>query len=51
MTLVVKKVPAEICTNCGESYLNDVTTQEILKIAEKAFKSGVQVEICSFKAA
>jgi YgiT-type zinc finger domain-containing protein len=51
LLLVVKNVPAEICSNCGEAYLNDKTTQTVLHMAEEAVKSGVQVEICSFKAA
>ncbi len=51
MILIVKDVPAEVCSNCGESYVNENTTRSILKMAEDALKTGVQVEICPFKAA
>jgi YgiT-type zinc finger domain-containing protein len=51
MILVVKNVPADICSNCGEAYVDEQTTRTILKIAEAAIKAGVQVEICSYKAA
>jgi len=51
MILIVKRVPAEICSNCGESYVGGDVTREILKLANAALRAGVQVEICSFKAA
>ncbi len=51
MLLIVKMVPAEICSNCGESYVNSDVTRELLKLANTALRAGVQVEICSFKAA
>lgn len=51
MLLIVKRVPAEVCCNCGESYVSSEVTQAILKIANMALSKGVQVEICSFKAA
>lgn len=51
MLLIVKKVPAQVCTNCGESYIDDTVSQAILKIANVAFRSGVQLEVCSFQAA
>ncbi len=51
MLFVVKQVPAQICTNCGEEYLDEHTTQVILEMAQKAFHDGIQLEICSFKAA
>ena len=51
MMLIVKRVPAEICSNCGESYVGNDVTRDILKLANTALRAGVQVEICSFKAA
>jgi YgiT-type zinc finger domain-containing protein len=35
MTLVVKDVPAQICTNCGEDYMDEHVSHEILAIAER----------------
>ena len=51
MILIIKRVPSEICSNCGESYVSSDVTREILKLANAALRAGVQVEICSFKAA
>jgi YgiT-type zinc finger domain-containing protein len=51
MTLVFKGVPAEVCANCGEAYVDQATTQRILKEAEEAARSGVQVHIREFAAA
>jgi len=50
-TLVFKHVPAQVCENCGEAYVNDTTTEQLLAAAEAAVKAGVQVEIREFAAA
>ena len=47
-TLVFKQVPAVVCDNCGEAYLDELTTQTLLEIAENAAQSGVQVEVRNF---
>ena len=44
-TLVIKNVPAEICANCGEEYVDDGTTELLLKIAEESVRSGIQVSV------
>ncbi|MCL5292760.1 MAG: type II toxin-antitoxin system MqsA family antitoxin [Actinobacteria bacterium] len=51
MTLVVKGVPAEICENCGEEYVDEETTRSLLKMAEDAARSGVQVDVREYRAA
>ena len=51
MTLVFKAVPADVCANCGEQYLDEKTTTRLLKTAEETAKAGVQVDIREFKAA
>jgi len=51
MTLVIKGVPANICANCGEEYVNEKITEELLKAAEEAVKAGVQVDIREYIAA
>lgn len=51
MILIIKRVPADICTNCGESYVGADVTHEILNLANTAHRAGVHVEIRSFKAA
>jgi len=32
-TLVVQRVPAEVCENCGEAYVDQATTEELLRLA------------------
>ncbi|MBZ5543139.1 MAG: type II toxin-antitoxin system MqsA family antitoxin [Acidobacteriia bacterium] len=44
-TIIVKGVPARICPNCGEEYVEEDISAELLKSAEAAAKSGVQVDI------
>ena len=44
-TLVFKGVPASVCANCGEEYVDGAITARLLKSAEDAARSGVQVEI------
>lgn len=50
-TLVIKNVPANICANCGEEYVNAETTQLLLRTAEEAVRSGVQVSVRDYVAA
>jgi len=49
-TVVIKAVPAEICENCGEYYLNESVTQAVLQRAEAAVQQGTEVEIIQFAA-
>jgi YgiT-type zinc finger domain-containing protein len=44
-TVVVKGVPADVCANCGEEYVNEETTARLLGVAEEAAREGVQVDI------
>jgi YgiT-type zinc finger domain-containing protein len=49
-TVIIKAVPAEICENCGEYYLDENTTRQVLSMAEEAVKNRAEVEILSFAA-
>ncbi len=49
--LVFRKVPAEVCENCGEAYVAEATTRSLLKNAEEAVAKGVEVDIRQFSAA
>ena len=51
LTFVVKAVPAAVCQNCGEEYVDPQTTARVLAMAEEAAASGVQVDIRAFHAA
>jgi YgiT-type zinc finger domain-containing protein len=44
-TLVFKAVPAEVCANCGEAYVAEEVSRQILATAERAARSGVQVDV------
>ena len=50
-TLVIKGVPAQICENCGEEYVDEAVTARLLKAAEDAVRAGVQVDVREFDAA
>ena len=49
-TVICKGVPAEICTTCGEYYLDETTSERVMKIAEDAVNKGTEVEIVRFAA-
>ena len=51
MTLVIKAVPAQVCTNCSEEYVDEATTAGLLRSAEDAAAAGVQVEVREYTAA
>ena len=45
MTLVVKGVPAQVCLNCGEEYVEEEAAARLMQIAEEAATAGVQVDV------
>ena len=51
LTLVVKQVPARICPNCGEEYIDAGVAERILSGAEGLTRIGTQVEIRQYIAA
>ena len=50
-TLVVKGVPALVCANCGEQYIDEHVAARILKGAEEDARHGAVVEIRQYVAA
>jgi YgiT-type zinc finger domain-containing protein len=50
-TIVIREVPAQICTTCGEEYVDAVTGKRLSQIAEKAVNEGVQVDGRHYRAA
>lgn len=48
--IIIIKVPAEVCNNCGEYYLSNQITEEILHRAEIAANNGAEVEIIRYAA-
>jgi YgiT-type zinc finger domain-containing protein len=51
LTLVVKQVPARVCPNCGEEYVDEDVAERILGGAEGLARIGTQVEIRQYVAA
>lgn len=50
-TYVVKQVPAQVCPNCGEDYVDEKVTGALLKSAEQMAEVGAQVDIRQYVAA
>jgi YgiT-type zinc finger domain-containing protein len=50
-TVVFRDVPALICDNCGEEYVDEETTSRLLAIAEEAVRAGVHVDVRDYIAA
>lgn len=49
-TLVIKDVPARVCTNCGEAYFESEVTSALLNMLNVAVEAGVQVEVRAYPA-
>jgi YgiT-type zinc finger domain-containing protein len=50
-TIVIRDVPAQICTICGEEYVDAATGRRLSQIAEQAVNEGVQVDVRRYQAA
>lgn len=49
-TLVVNEVPAEVCENCGEAYVAEDVTTELLRIAAEAREAQAIVLVRDYAA-
>ena len=50
-TLFFKSVPAQVCDNCGEEFIDETASVNLLNAAETAVRDGVQVELRRYAAA
>lgn len=50
-TIVIKNVPAEICRNCGEEYVDSKITAALIKTADETAKHGTLVDVREYLAA
>ena len=48
--IVFKHVPAQVCCNCGEAYVDRPVSRELLDTAEEEIRSGVQMAVREFVA-
>jgi YgiT-type zinc finger domain-containing protein len=44
-TLVMKGVPAQVCSSCGEEYVAEDVTARIPEAADAAARAGVEVDV------
>ena len=51
LILVVRGVPARVCENCGEEYVDEVESSGLLDTAEGAARDGVRVDVRDYVAA
>ena len=49
--LVVRGVPAQVCDNCGEAYVNADAVDRLQHMLAVAAEDGVQVEVRDYIAA
>lgn len=50
-TVVIKDVPADVCDNCGETYISSTVSSKILNQADNSINQGVEVDIRKYSAA
>ena len=50
-TIIIKGVPALVCDDCGEYWLDMDTSNAVFRIAEEAVKNGTEIEVRRFIAA
>jgi YgiT-type zinc finger domain-containing protein len=48
--VVVKDVPADVCENCGEYYLDAVTAARVRALGEAALAQNAEVGVLRFAA-
>ena len=51
MTIVVKGVPAMICGNCGEEYVDEAAARSLREGADETELAGVLVDVRQYAAA
>jgi YgiT-type zinc finger domain-containing protein len=48
--IIIKDVPADICGNCGEYFLNETISEWVLNKAEMAAEQGTEIEVLRYAA-
>lgn len=48
--LIFKKVPADVCDNCGAYFLDEKTSEDLFKKATEAANKGTELEIMKLTA-
>lgn len=50
-TVMFKRVPAQVCDNCGEVFHDAAVTRSLLQQADQAAQKGVEVDVRRYAAA
>ena len=40
-----KEVPAQVCTNCGEAYVDEEISAKLLGMAEQSVHDGIEIGV------
>ena len=48
--LVFKRIPANICNNCGEEYISSDVNRKLLNFARNEINRGITLELLEFAA-
>ena len=48
--IVVKNVPADICSQCGEPYFAPEISQQVSETADEAVRQGAELQVVKFAA-
>ncbi|CAN5717263.1 hypothetical protein BH24ACT20_BH24ACT20_16770 [soil metagenome] len=51
MILVFRRVPARVCEVCGEEYVEEEITSQLLSAAEEVAVSGILMDVREYVAA
>ena len=49
--VILKNVPADVCSNCGHYYLSKDITNLVLEKGKEAFAKGAELEIVNLQVA
>ena len=49
--ILIKDVPAEVCTNCGHYYLSEEITRLVMEKGNTAIESGAELEVFKLQVA
>lgn len=50
LTLVLKGIPARVCSTCGEAYIDEATMKKIEAKVEQLERAGTQVAVQDYAA-
>jgi len=48
--VIIRRVPAQVCEECGEYYLAEAETRRVMEIASQAARNNAEVEILRYAA-